>query len=128
MLIPRKLHIPLTDYPYVALMSTAPYWAGFKNAQTPTLLTRILAGGILASGLTTAAEGSAVKKVSYKTHLVLDTIGGATALAAPWIFGFARNRAARNVFIGAGVFGLVAGLLSKRAPSQGGDDYDDFWD
>jgi hypothetical protein len=34
-------------------------------------------------------------------------------LSAPWLFGFAKDRKARNTFLAAGLFGLLAGLLSK---------------
>ena len=46
----------------------------------------------------------------YKAYLVLDTVGG---LTAPWLFGFAKNKAARNSFLLLGAFGLLAGTLSK---------------
>jgi hypothetical protein len=49
----------------------------------------------------------------YKAHLAIDTLGGLTALTAPWLFGFAKNRKARNTFLVMGVFGLIAGLLSQ---------------
>ncbi|HEX8464221.1 MAG TPA: hypothetical protein VF627_06335 [Abditibacterium sp.] len=49
----------------------------------------------------------------FKMHLVLDTLGGLTGLAAPWVFGFSKNAKARKTFLAMGVFGLVAGLLSE---------------
>lgn len=32
------MHGILTDYPYVALVSTAPQWLGFEREETPTRL------------------------------------------------------------------------------------------
>jgi hypothetical protein len=44
---------------------------------------------------------------------VLDVVTGLTALSAPWLFGFAKDRKARTAFLVAGAFGILAGLLSK---------------
>lgn len=49
----------------------------------------------------------------YKMHLVLDTLGGLTALSAPWLLGFSKNTRACNTFLVIGVFGLIAGLMSQ---------------
>ena len=50
----------------------------------------------------------------YKAHLLLDVLGGALALSAPWMFSFSRHEKARNAFVTAGIFGLLAGTLSKE--------------
>ncbi|WP_198172909.1 hypothetical protein [Hymenobacter ginkgonis] len=38
---------------------------------------------------------------------------GALATSSPWLFGFAKNKAARNAFLLLGTFGILAGTLSK---------------
>ncbi len=111
--ISRKMHGLLTDYPYIALVSTAPATVGFSDNKPAATLARVLSSGILASSLFTRAEWGLFRTMSYKTHLVIDTLGGATALVAPWLFGFAKNTRARNTFLVMGAFGLMAGLLSK---------------
>ena len=111
--ISRRLHGLITDYPYVALVSTAPETIGFKDEQTATTLCRTLGGGILGSSLLTRAEWGAVPAISFKTHLVLDVVNGLFAASAPWVFGFSENRRARNFFLVAGAFGIAAGLLSQ---------------
>ncbi len=45
--------------------------------------------------------------VSLKTHNILDYVGGAALILAPFLFGFSDIDAARNVFMIAG-FALVA--------------------
>lgn len=55
-----------------------------------------------------------MKKVPYKTHLMLDTVVGAAAIAMPWLLGFANKPAAHSVIFG-------AGLLSEPDVSQGYD-------
>jgi hypothetical protein len=96
-----------TDYSYI------PHLVGFTENKTATTLCYVLSSTILASSLVTRAEWGLFKVMPYKAHLVLDTVGGLTALTAPWLFGFAKNRKARNTFLAAGIFGLMAGLLSK---------------
>jgi hypothetical protein len=55
-----------------------------------------------------------VRVMPYKAHLAIDTIGGRTALAAPWVFGFAKNRKARKSFLVLRhLVGLLTGLLSQ---------------
>lgn len=102
-----------TDYSYIPLVSSAPHLVGFSENKTATTLCYVLSSTILASSLVTRAEWGLFKVMPYKAHLVLDTVGGLTALTAPWLFGFAKNRKARNTFLAAGIFGLMAGLLSK---------------
>ena len=102
-----------TDYTYIPLVASAPYMVGFSENKTATTLCYVLSSTILASALTTRAEWGVVKVLPYKAHLVLDVVGGLAGLSAPWLFGFAKNRKARNTFIAAGLFGLLAGLLSK---------------
>jgi len=102
-----------TDYTYIPLVSSAPHLVGFTENKTATTLCYVLSSTILASSLVTRAEWGVFKVLPYKTHLVLDVVGGLAGLSAPWLFGFAKDKKARNTFIAAGLFGLMAGLLSK---------------
>ena len=111
--ISRPMHGLLTDYPYVALVSSAPSLVGFKNEPAAAILCRILSGTILISSFLTRAEWGVARVMPYKWHLILDTLGGLTALAAPWVLGFSGNARARNTFLAMGVFGLIAGNLSR---------------
>ena len=77
------------------------------------MLTHVLAANILASSIFTWDEWEIIKKISCKAHLVPDVAVGAFAASAPWLFGFAKNKAARNSFLLLGAFGLLAGTLSK---------------
>ena len=110
--ITRREH-GFTDYSYIPLVAAAPHLVGYEDNKTATTMSYVLSSGILTSSLFTRAEWGAFKVIPYKVHLVLDVVGGLTALSAPWLFGFAKNRKARNTFIAAGLFGLMAGLLSK---------------
>jgi len=102
-----------TDYTYIPLVSSAPHLVGFTENKTATTLCYVLGSTILASSLVTRAEWGVFKVLPYKTHLLLDVVGGLAGLSAPWLFGFAKDKKARNTFLAAGLFGLMAGLLSK---------------
>lgn len=102
-----------TDYTYIPLVSSAPHLVGFTENKTATTLCYVLGSTILASSLVTRAEWGVFKVLPYKTHLLLDMVGGLAGLSAPWLFGFAKDKKARNTFLAAGLFGLMAGLLSK---------------
>jgi len=102
-----------TDYTYIPLVSSAPHLVGFTENKTATTLCYVLSSTILASSLVTRAEWGVFKVLPYKTHLLLDVVGGLAGLSAPWLFGFAKDKKARNTFLAAGLFGLMAGLLSK---------------
>ena len=111
-LISRRQHA-FTDYSYVPLVAAAPDLVGFKEEKAATTLCYVLSTTVLVSSLFTRAEWGVIRVMPYKAHLAIDTLGGLTAFTAPWLFGFAKNRKARTTFLVMGVFGLLAGLLSK---------------
>ena len=110
--ISRKVH-GLTDYSYVPSILAAPRAVGFEDEPGAVRATRLLASGILVSSLFTRAEWGLFKRMPYRDHLALDTLGGLAALASPWLFGFSHNKKARNALLFFGFFGLLAGNLSK---------------
>ncbi|MBC6613038.1 hypothetical protein H8B15_19100 [Hymenobacter sp. BT507] len=110
--ISRRQH-GFTDYSYIPLALALPKLAGFEEEETAVTLTRVLAGNILTSSLFTRAEWGLFKKIPFKTHLVLDVAVAVVAASSPWLFGFSKNKAARNSFLALGAFGLMAGTLSK---------------
>jgi hypothetical protein len=115
------MHKPITraqhgiaDYLYVPTVAAAPSLWRFADDRTPARLARTFSAATLVMTLFTRAEWGAVKVIPYNAHLALDVGSGVLALAAPWLFGFAQDRAARNTFLGMGIAALViAGLLSR---------------
>ncbi|MCU1288466.1 MAG: hypothetical protein JWN60_695 [Acidobacteria bacterium] len=107
------MHGLLTDYPYVAFVSIAPETLGFTEEKRAKTLCRFVSSGILASSFLTRAEWGLIPAISYKTHLALDVANGLFAASAPWLFGFSRNKRARNTFLAMGIVGILAGTLSK---------------
>ena len=125
--ISRKMHGMAADYPYAALTAAAPLLMGFKKEKTPALLAYILGGTTLLSSLFTRYEAGAVKKMPFKAHLTLDAVSGVTALAAPWLFGFAKSKRARNTFLGIGALALAVTLLTQtdNLDEEDDDSYED---
>ena len=101
------------DYGYAAIVSAAPEKIGFRDEETATALCRLIGGGVLLSSLMTRYEFGLVRVLPFKAHLAADVAAGLFTLAAPWLFGFSRNSAARNTFVVAGGFSVLAGLLTE---------------
>jgi hypothetical protein len=110
--ISRRQH-GFADYAYIPLVASAPSLVGFTDEKAARTLCQVLSGTVLVSSLFTRAEWGLVRVIPFKAHLAFDALGSATALAAPWLFGFAKNKRARNTFLAIGVVGLLAGLLTK---------------
>ena len=131
--ISRQLHGLITDYPYVALVGSAPETVGFKDEEAAVALCRTLAGGILVSSLLTRAEWGLVSGISFKTHLFLDVANGIFAGCAPYLFGFSENKRARNFFLVAGAFGIfwmrqfALGAVPQDLVDAGRVDGCNFW-
>jgi hypothetical protein len=110
--ISRRAHA-FTNYSYTPLVASAPDLVEFTEEKAATTLCHVLSGTVPVSSLLTRAEWGPTPVMPYKAHLTIHTIGGMTALTAPWLFEFAKNRKARNTFLVMGIFGLIAGLLSQ---------------
>ena len=111
--ISRKVHGLLTDYPYVLLVGSAPFWLGFWNQHTPATLCYVLAALILVTGLTTRAEWGVIRVIPYKLHLIADVVVGLFAVFSPFLLGFADHPMPRNALIVFGLIGIMAGTLSQ---------------
>jgi hypothetical protein len=110
-IIPRPYHW-LADYVYIPVVLTAPETLGFRDQPAATTLCRVFSGTVLLYSLFTRAEWGAVRVLPYRAHVAFDFGSGVVSLAAPWAFGFAHHRQARNTFLAMGVTGLLAGVLS----------------
>ena len=111
-LISRQTH-GVMDYSYAAIVSSSPETIGFREEETATALCRLVGSGVLLSSLLTRYELGLVRVIPFKAHLAADVAAGLFTLAAPWLFGFSRNRAARNTFVAAGGFSILAGLMTE---------------
>jgi hypothetical protein len=111
-IIPRPVHAAL-DYGYAGLFFAAPELANFENEKTASRLARTVSAGVFVSSLMTRYEFGLIKMMPFKAHLAVDVAVGVLTAAAPFAFGFSRNKRARNFFTGFGLFSVVAGLLTE---------------
>ena len=110
--ISRELH-GIADYTYAAVFAVAPEFVGYADDETATKLSRIAGGEVLATSLLTRYELGLVKLIPFRAHLAADIASGLFLAGAPFLFGFADNRRARNFFVGMGLFSVAAGLLTE---------------
>ncbi len=110
--ISRKQH-GIADFSYVPTVMAAPNLARFTDDTTPARLSRAFAATSLLNTFFTRAEWGVVKVMPYKAHLAVDAVTGVAALAAPWLFGFADDRRARNTFLAMGITALAVTALSR---------------
>lgn len=101
------------DYAYAPTAAASPELFGFSDQKTASTLARVIGGGVLLSTLLTRAEWGVVKVMPFKAHLALDVVAGALTMTAPWLFGFANHKKARNAFLALGGTSLVAGLITQ---------------
>ncbi len=113
--IPRPVHA-VVDYTYAALFSAAPELVGFTEEEIAARFSRVVSGGVLVTSLMTRYELGLIRVLPFKAHLAADVAVGFLTLGASFLFGFSRNKRARNFFVGMGAFSIMAGLLT--APEE----------
>lgn len=111
--ITRQMH-GFTDYAYLILAAAAPDLVGFERDEKAALLAKIMSSAVAGSSFFTRAEWGFYRIIPFKAHLMLDVAAGVFAASAPWLFGFSRNKSARNTFLAMGAFGIMAGLLTEN--------------
>jgi hypothetical protein len=109
--ISKDLH-GLIDYSYALIVPFLPEVAGFDKDQTARTLCRSLGVGALGYSLLTKARWGLLRVLPFKAHLEIDFSVSCLALAAPWMLGFSKNKAARNALLAVGLMGLLAASLT----------------
>jgi hypothetical protein len=78
----------------------------------------VLAGGYLVISLLTAMPLGVVKAIPFWLHGRLELVSGLVFIASPWLFGFAENTTARNLFVGSGIVFLLVYSLTQWYPQE----------
>jgi SPW repeat len=98
------------DYATVAAFLNAPMVFGFHG--TPAAIAYWLAGiHLLMTGCTDFPVGFFMW-IPFRIHGVIELLAGIFILAAPWIFGFTQEVAARNFFLGIAIILLLVVALT----------------
>jgi hypothetical protein len=101
------------DYATVAAFLNAPMVFGFHG--TPAAVAYWVAGiHLLMTGCTDFPVGF-FKWIPFRIHGVIELVAGLLMLAAPWVFGFTQDVAARNFFLAMGIIVLVVVALTDYA-------------
>ena len=104
------------DYATAAATAAAPEVLGFPRSAA--LAGRALAGGYTGLSALTNYPLSVKRVVPFRAHGAMEAVLGLALPALPWMLGFAKNRAARNFFLGlTAVTFVVAALTDWREPS-----------
>jgi hypothetical protein len=107
------------DYVSAAQMMTAPYLLGFSNHKRATQCSLYSGAAILGLSLLTRYPLGAIKAIPFPVHGVVETLAAVGNIAAPWLYGFANNKAAKwtHIISGAATLGLVA-MTDYRAAER----------
>jgi hypothetical protein len=107
--VPARAHGVL-DYATVAAFLNAPMVFGFHG--TPASIAYWMAGiHLLMTGCTDFPVGF-FRWIPFRIHGMIEAVAGIFLLAAPWVFGFAQESAARNFFLAIGIIVLAIVALT----------------
>lgn len=98
----------ILDYAAAAVLVVAPFGLGFWNAdRLAVFISLALALALLCYSLITDYSYSISGAVSFKVHLVFDTLLGLASITIPFIFGFVGLARIYYVLMGSGVLLVV---------------------
>ncbi|WP_152425242.1 SPW repeat protein [Nafulsella turpanensis] len=104
----------IIDYLMGALLIVSPWLFGFDRGGAETWIPVILGAGVILYSLVTDYEMSATRKLSLRTHLMLDMIGGAFLAVSPWLFGFDDFVYLPHLILGIAEIGVA--MFTHRVP------------
>ncbi|WP_299044284.1 hypothetical protein [uncultured Tateyamaria sp.] len=115
-LVTRKLHA-LIDYPVALGLIAAPFLLGI-GMDNAIAFTLSIATGIAALLMTamTDHEAGLLPVLSYRAHLAIDGLVGASFVMAPLVFGFVGIDLAYYLIVGATVLAVVAAHKEDDVP------------
>ena len=113
--IETKTHDYL-DYIMGLLLIAAPWLFDFALGGAETWIPVVLGIAMIGLALMTDYELGAMRKISMRTHLMIDLLSGALLAVSPWLFGFADEVWAPHLILG--VLEMGASLMTKQHPAN----------
>lgn len=104
------------DYIMGVLLIAAPWIFNFDRNGAETWVPVILGVSTLVYSLFTNYELGISRKISMRTHLMLDTVSGILLAVSPWMFGFADYVWQPHLILG--ILELGAVLMTKKEPGS----------
>ena len=97
------------------VLIASPWLFDFADGGAAQWLPVILGASMIVLALMTDYELVAVRKISMRTHLMIDLLSGLLLAASPWIFSFADYVWEPHLILG--LIEVGAALMTKREPS-----------
>ncbi len=102
------------DYLMGLLLIAAPWLFNFDRGGAETWVPVILGISAIIYSLLTDYELGASRKLSMRTHLMLDFMSGVLLAASPWLFGFADYIWEPHLILG--ILEIGAAAFTKTTP------------
>ena len=99
------------DYLVGVLLIASPWIFDFNRGGTETWLPIILGTGAIIYSLFTDYELGAYRRLSMRSHLMLDLMSGILLAASPWLFGFSDYVWKPHLILG--IVEIGAALMTK---------------
>ena len=115
--ISTKVH-GIMDYLLGIILIVSPWLLNFSREGAETWVPVVLGVGLIFYSMVTDYELSISKKLSMRTHLMLDVFSGVFLAISPWIFGFNEY-----VFLPHLILGLIeigTGVMTEPSPRYSG--------
>jgi hypothetical protein len=98
------------DYVWAAHMMSAPHLLGFANNKQAARCSFNSGVAILGLSLLTRYPLGAIKAIPFPVHGVIEALAGVGTAAAPWLYGFAKDKRATwtHLISGLATLGVVA--------------------
>ena len=109
--IPTRVH-GMLDYVVAIFLIAMPWVFGFADHAEARWVPVALGIATIIYSLFTDYEYGLIRRIPFKTHLVLDTINGVVLAASPWLFGFSEYIYLPHLLVGLMELGVV--LLSRK--------------
>lgn len=107
------------DYAAVAVLALAPTLFGFGGIAAT--ICYVVAAMQLGMSLLTAYPLGAAKVIPFTVHGAIELVVAIALVAAPWLFGFSSEDAARNFFIVSGLGLLGVYLVTNYKAAERSD-------
>lgn len=114
--VPTRIH-GFLDYSIGLLLIAAPWLLGFSRGGAETWVPVLLGAGAIVYSLMTDYELGVVRRLSMRTHLMMDGLSGIVLAASPWLFGFAEYVWAPHLILG--LVEIGAALTTETRPAHG---------
>jgi len=112
----------IIDYIVGVALILAPFILGFANGGAAMWVPIILGAGAILYSLLTDYEMGVVRRISMRTHLGIDAIGGILLAVSPWLFNFDELVVAPHLIVGLLVLGASMTTETEPSPTRRGPD------